>query len=984
MRCPLCHNDVPAGTSTCACGYSFSNSPTVTIVGSEATEDAESSPTPPRSSLAAGQLFDDRYRINKLLGVGGMGAVYQAWDEQLGIAVAIKTIRHKSSSDPASAGQLDRRFKRELILARQISHKNIVRIHDLGEVNGIKYLTMALVQGTDLSKMLKRDGRLSLERTLRLARQMVAGLAAAHEAGVVHRDLKPANIMIDDQDHLQIMDFGIATSVATGATTVGGMIGTVQYMAPEQLNGLQADQRSDIYALGLVLYEMLAGREIVAKSATSVGALVSHRQHRPESLRSHGLPVPDAFNDIIMRCLEPNPVDRFESAGDLEAALAQLDASGHRLAGPVFSPAVTSRRPAERGGRGSLLRWAAAIVVLALAGAVGWRELRSRPARPSTPDPVTVLIAEFENRANDPVFDGVVEQALGVALESASFITTYPRRGAMQVATEVRPGSKIDESLARIIALREGIQIVIPGEITERQGRYAFTIKALDAASGRVIVTATGEAAGKGSVLDAVGKLAATIRRALGDAKPESAQTAAAETFTAASLEAAHAYATAQEAFYSGKTEEAIKAYNEAIARDPAMGRAYAGLAAVYQNLGQRTEADKYYKLALARLDRMTERERLRTRGVYYVSNRDPKAIEELSSLVKAYPNDSQALANLALAIFYTRDMTRALEEGRRAAAIYPKNVIRRNNVALYAMYAGEFVTAERVANSVLQLNPAFPKAFIAIALSQLAQGRRDQARATYRKLAGVSPAGASYAAAGLADLALVDGNTAVAASTLEPAIARDVEAKNLDAAAGKQVTLASVQFELGRKDNAARMLETALGWNRDPSVLFLAGHLDVEMGRREKALAIAGELEKSVEADPVAYGLLLRGEVRLAANDPRGAFDLFEQAKKRADTWFGRFDSGLANLRLGRSPAASSDFDLCLKRRGEATALFLDEIPTYRFFPPLYYYMGLAKEGLENAAGAAESYRTFLAIKQIADPAADPLVRDARARLAR
>jgi eukaryotic-like serine/threonine-protein kinase len=994
MRCPSCDRDVPPGASNCACGHSFRAAAAVedlALTGSKAESATEFVPESalPASAMVPGHLFDRRYRIVRLLGAGGMGAVYEAFDEQLGIPVAIKTILRDSHADAATAGDRERRFKRELLIARQISHKNIVRIHDIGEVGTTKYLTMALVRGTDLARMLRREGRLSLERTLRLARQMAAGLAAAHEAGVVHRDLKPANIMIDGDDHVQVMDFGIATSTGTAATTFAGMIGTVEYMAPEQLNGIQADQRSDIYALGLVVYEMLVGREIAARNSTSVGLLVSQRQRRPESLATHGISVPPAIEDILMRCLEPNPADRFESARELEIALSQLDASGQPLPGSVITRSMpVSRSRLESRRRPRLPRWigaTAVVLLVAIAAVLGWRGLRPRSTPRTGPDPVTVLIAEFENRTNDPVFDGVIEQALGVALESASFITTYPRRDAIRVAHDVRPGSKIDESLARLIAMREGIAVVVPGEITRSQGRYSVTAKALDAASGKVIASAATQVNGKGEVLDAVGKLAAQMRRGLGDATPESKQTAAAETFTAASIEAAHAYAVAQDALYAGQAEEAIRSYTEATKLDPDMGRAYAGLASVYLNLGRREEAKKNYQLALAKLDRMTEREVLRTRGVYYLFDRNPqKAIEELSGLVKTYPNDSAALANLALAIFYTRDMARALEEGRRAAAVYPKNVIRRNNVALYAMYASDFVTAEQEANAVLQLNGQFTKAFIAKALSQLAQGRRDEAAATYRSLEKISAAGASYAAAGLADLSLVDGNPAAAVSALEPAIARDVEAKNLGAAAVKQVTLASAQVELGRKDAATKSIETALGWSRDAPALFLAGHLQLEMGLRDKALAIASELERSIETDPGAYGLLLRGEAALAADDARAAFDLFEQAKKRADTWFGRFDAGLANLKLERYAEASSDFDACLKRRGEATALFLDELPTYRLFPALHYYVGLAKEGLGNRAGAAESYRTFLAIKQVADPATDVLVRDARARLAR
>src|SRR5262249_39641043 len=256
MRCPSCDRDVPPGAAVCACGHTFAVDapvafePDVTSLTGRGTELLPESALP-SSAMVPGRVFDDRYRIVRLLGAGGMGTVYEAFDEQLGIPVAIKTILlSRGSRTEAAARDLERRFKRELLIARQISHKNIVRIHDLGEVGGTKYLTMALVPGIDLARLLKREGRLPVERTLKLARQLVAGLAAAHEAGVVHRDLKPANVMIDDRDHLQIMDFGIAMSVGAGATTSMGMIGTVEYMAPEQLNGLQADQRSDIYALG--------------------------------------------------------------------------------------------------------------------------------------------------------------------------------------------------------------------------------------------------------------------------------------------------------------------------------------------------------------------------------------------------------------------------------------------------------------------------------------------------------------------------------------------------------------------------------------------------------------------------------------------------------------------------------------------------------------------------------------------------------------
>ena len=213
------------------------------------------------ATLPPGQQFGPRYTIIRLLGSGGMASVYQAWDETLGTAVALKLIRVDATTPRAELRQLEDRFKRELKLARQVTHPNVVRIHDLGEVESTLYLTMEYVQGADLATLLQREPRLPLPRVLLLARQIAAGLAAAHKAGIVHRDLKPANVMVDAQDHALLMDFGIArsTTAATINTMPGSLIGTLDYMAPEQARGEPTDERTDVYAFGLILYELLAG-----------------------------------------------------------------------------------------------------------------------------------------------------------------------------------------------------------------------------------------------------------------------------------------------------------------------------------------------------------------------------------------------------------------------------------------------------------------------------------------------------------------------------------------------------------------------------------------------------------------------------------------------------------------------------------------------------------------------------------------------------
>ena len=249
-----------------------------------------------------------------------MGAVYQAWDAELGVAVAIKVIRPEVMADPTVAAEIARRFKRELLLARQVTHKNVVRIHDLGDIGDIKYITMPYVDGADLATILAQEEKLPVARTLTIARLMVEGLAEAHKAGVVHRDLKPANIMIDADDQPLIMDFGIARSTGrptsgsvpgqttivndlrraldapAEATVLGAVVGTVSYMAPEQARGEAVDQRADIYALGLIIFDMLVGGSRAERAGGAMVELQARMQAAPASVRTFLPDMPEAFD----------------------------------------------------------------------------------------------------------------------------------------------------------------------------------------------------------------------------------------------------------------------------------------------------------------------------------------------------------------------------------------------------------------------------------------------------------------------------------------------------------------------------------------------------------------------------------------------------------------------------------------------------------------------------------------------------------------
>ena len=397
-------------------------------------------------------------------------------------------------------------------------------------------------------------------------------------------------------------------------------------------------------------------------------------------------------------------------------------------------------------------------------------------------------------------------------------------------------------------------------------------------------------------------------------------------------------------------------------------------------NRGRRQDAEKYYKEALARIDRMSDREKFRTRGGYYLLVRNPdNAIEEFSALVKQYPADTAGIANLAAAYFYKRDMNRALQEARRAIEIYPKNVPQRNNLGLDAMYAGDFETAIKEQDEVLRLNPKFALAYVGKALSQLALGHPDLAAETYRKGAEVDARGASIAAMGLADIALFQGRPADAVPILEKGIEADVAGQNAEAAAEKRLALADAHLARGDTASAVAETERALTEAHGENILYPAARVYLATGREPKALALADELAGRLEPDPQAYAELIRGEAELSRGKASEAIKHFTAAKKIADTWAGRLDLGKAYLEAGAFTQADDEIETCIKRRGEATALFLEESPSYRVFPPVYYYLGRAREGLKSP-GAADAFKTYLAFLT---GDGGPLAADARKRLA-
>ncbi|HEY7112554.1 MAG TPA: protein kinase, partial [Thermoanaerobaculia bacterium] len=894
MICPDCHTPNPEGVALCLqCSGDLSHPGEKTVAS---TPDAMPTMAAPRSlkdleqarpgqalsspslSLPPGFEIGRRYRVRHLLGRGGMGTVYQVDDIDLSREVALKLIRN----DIAENAMVLERFKREIQLSSKVTHRNVLRVYDLGETDGVQYLTMQFIAGGDLASLLKRERHLPMERVLKIFKQVCEGLEAAHEQGVVHRDLKPQNVMLGSGDHVYLTDFGLAKTLEqSGMTQTGAVVGTPYYMSPEQVKGEPAGPRSDIYSLGIILYEMVTGS--VPYAGNSVYEVMIQRlQKPPRPPRELNPEIPSYVEKLLDRCLAVDPDARYQTVREI---LADLESGKVRTTMRFELQKRRWLRPAAAG--------LAIVVVLGLAG--WWLRGRLRPsaAASAARKPESVLITDFVNKTGDPVFDGTLEPSLGLALEGASFLTTYNRGQARKVAAQLQPGAtSLTEPLGRLVAVREGIQVVTAGSIETSGSGYRIEAHALDPTTGKTIQSEEATAQSKDAVLASVAKVAAGLRSALGDTTPKALQLAAAETYTAGSLESAHEYALAQDLQYGGKYDEAIPHYLKAIERDPDLGRAYAGIAVLYSNQGRKDEAEKYYQLAMAKIDRMSDREKFRTRGGYYlIVRRDPdKAIEEYGQLVQRYPADTAGISNLALAYFYKRDMAKALAEGRRAIEIYPKNVPQRNNVGLYAMYAGDFETAIREQNEVLQMNPRFVLAHVGLALSQLAQGHPDLATETWKKASAIDARGASDAAIGLADLALYQGRAGDAAPILEKGIEADVAASDPGSAAVKLVALAEARLAMGQPGPALAAADRAVSLAKGENVQYPAARVYLESGREARGLEIARALSQRLEQDPQAYAELIKAEASLKQGKPRDAVRILEAAKKLSDTWMGHY----------------------------------------------------------------------------------------------
>jgi len=740
-------------------------------------------------------------------------------------------------------------------------------------------------------------------------------------------------------------------------------------MSPEQARGDEIDERSDIFSLGILLYEMASGNHPFSKPS-AIETLSSILRDPTPAVSVTPKMVNPVLSPILRRALAKDPADRYQKVADFAVEIRKL------LRETVGAPRFLFRK-------WQMLAGAALIIAMLITGA--WFLFRRGPISSQEPgsETISVLVANFQNQTGDPIFDGTIEQTLGIGLEGAPFISLYNRAQAREQVKESDPSSegRLTSKNAQLLSRKKEINLIVSGWIASSDKGYALTAWAMDTAKSERIAEADITIKSKVDVLSAVQSLANKLIPQMRDIPPESLKKLSGEIFTATSLEAMKSYTQAQDLADQGRDEEAIPIYLEAIQKDPNLGRAHAGLAVVYRNRRNKIEANKYYQKAMTLLGQMTDREKYRTRGGYYFLNNNYKqAIQEYSSLKEQYPADSGVDTNLSLAYFYTRNMQKAFEEGQRTVDREPESITPWNNLIWYAIAVGKFDKADKEVRKLIEFDPTFPDAYVLLALIEIEKGRNNNAEEAYQKLASFGAYEESWASVGLADLALYEGRSNDAKKILETGISKDLKEDDKYSAAYKYTMLAHTLLLQDKKALALDTADSAAAASKGEDILYAAAQIYIQAGEEEKAKNIAEELSARVQSDPQAYSKLIEGEIMLAKGNTIEAVNLFQEAQVFTDTWLGHFALGRAFLESEEYIEAHSEFELCFKRYGETASIFLNDLPSFHRFPPVHYYYGRTQEAL-NSGAASESYEKFLKTKE-KDDGSDPMVKDARSRL--
>ena len=660
------------------------------------------------------EALADRYQIERELGRGGMAAVYLVRDVRHDRLVALKVLRPELA---ATVGP--DRFLREIRTTARLQHPHILPMLDSGEAAGQLWYTMPYVRGESLRDRVRREVQLPVDSAIELARQVALALDYAHREGVVHRDIKPENILLSDGQPL-VADFGVAKALQAGGeelTGTGLAVGTPQYMSPEQAGGGSVDARTDVYALGCVLYEVLAGEPPF--TGPTPQAIIAKRILEPvPHVRTLRVSVPEALEQVLTKALACAPADRFQSAGEFARALSlpttQAPTSSHRPAPARHLWSALTRRTAIAGPVIAFLGVGAVVAGFLTIRALGPGPKDTLLSTGLLQERERLLLADFNTRQVDSSLGGVLTEALRIDLGQSPAVTLVSPVQVVEVLNRMqRPATaKLSPALAREVAVRDGITALMTGEIAKAGTAYVLSAQLISAKDGEVLTAHRVTAPDSTELIAAVDHLSKELRAKIGESLRSINREPPLDRVTTASLPALRQYSAAVRAGdHEGNFEKALALLEEAIALDTGFAMAYRTLGMHAANIGNLDRVFEGYSAAMQRLDRLTERERYFTLGDYYLIVKPDlhKAAIAYEAILEDHPSEREALNHLGIVYLGLRQFSRAESLYQRALAVDPSYVSAYNNLMLVQIALKELHQAQATFEKAIRRLPNVP-----------------------------------------------------------------------------------------------------------------------------------------------------------------------------------------------------------------------------------------------------------------------------------
>jgi len=976
----------------------------------------------PVEELMRGTLFAERYEIIEELGKGGMGAVYRVEDTKAKEEIALKLIRPEIAADKKTI----ERFRNELTTARKISHRNVCRMFDLGEENGVHFITMEYVPGEDLKSLIKRV-KIDIETSLELAKQICEGLSEAHRLGVVHRDLKPSNIMIDKEGNARIVDFGIARSHSSkDITGAGVIIGTPEYMSPEQVETKEVDQRSDIYSLGVILYEMMTGR-IPFEADSPYAISVMHKSEIPKDPMEHNAQIPQDVNRAILRCLEKDKEKRFQSTDELHSELMRIG-----RATPSSEIEIPKQKPLF------LILIILACVTIALVVWKPWSQNEAISALSSKP---SLAVMYFKNNTGDENLEhwrSMLADLFIADLTQSRYVDVLSGERLFQILNELNQleAKSYSSEVLDQVAAKAGVNHILVGNYAKAGDTIRINVTLQDAHAGTTVSSEGVEGEGEESIFPMVDELTKKIKmnfRVSPEALSNDMDREVGE-ITTSSPQAMKYYIEGQKYHYKEEYRRSIALMEKAVEVDPEFAMAFRSMADNYGNLYLFSERNKYINKALEYSDRLSERERFLITGDYYKDSEATfeKAIEAYKKLIALYPKD--ALGNIYLGDMYynSEEFDKAIKRYEIAASnqaapylpnvslaycynakgmyerskevlrgyldSFPENAGIHQALASSYMLQGEFQHAMSEAEEAFILEPENYMNFIRKGDIHLYQGNFIRAEEEFRKMLNTrEPVGQGWGMWRLARLHQLQGRFEKAKDLFLQGVEHSKktgqkrwEAWNLwrageiDLASGNPIETLE---ECERAINIAKKNEylTTLC-----SCLHLTGQALINIKSPEEARGAANELKKltqvAIQKTAQRFYYHLMGLLELESGNILKAIEDFDAAlaMEPSQHAFAEWPQSHALLidAIALAYYKAGDLQKAQEEYEKITKLTAGRLCFGHLYAKSYFMLGKINEMRDNKFEAIEHYEKFLDLWKDADPGITE-VEDARERLA-